>query len=663
MVRGSGQKRREGVEPARRARHVGNPGRGHALGHQRDSAGAGFVARGASEMVRRADSASRIQASFKQFTLRAYANKGPVNRREFMGGCFAFLIGSSDHTDSAGHPLGDSLRQVITRPQVSEPNLPPTGPRIQFTDVTERAGINFKHFQGIRSTQLPEDMGSGAAWGDYDNDGFADLYVVDVAAPLSASSEEMADSPGGNRLYHNNGNGTFTDVTERAGVGFKGVGMGAAWADYDNDGHLDLVVTSYGRIILYHNNGDGTFTDVSAKTGFDKFRGFWTGAAWGDYDRDGHVDLFVCGYVKYNFRAEDLHRKSLQYSSLVPYTLNPAVYPPERKLLFHNNGDGTFTEVAQEAGVNDPVGRSLSAAWYDFDGDGWPDLLVANDLWGTKLYLNLRNGRFKDITQECGLSEYRGAMGIAIGDWDHHGDADIFLTHWIYQENALYENLRYMRGPGPPKGALIFGDLAENVGLGRVSHNFIGWGTSFFDYDNDGNLDLLVVNGSTFQDDKDPRHLVPMKNLLFWQKNSVDGFEDVSSSSGPAFQRAHVGRGAAFADYDNDGDVDVFIVNQEGRPMLLRNDGGNKNNWVKVRVKCTKSNRTGFGTKVEISAGGLSQFQEIGGQTSYLSQNFQEAHFGLNKAARVDHLKATFPSGVIREIEYPAANTIITVSE
>ena len=542
-------------------------------------------------------------------------------------------------------------------------SLPPDYPRIKFADVTEQAGIHFQHFHGVRSTQLPEDMGSGAAWGDYDNDGYPDLYVVDVAAPLTASQEEIAHSPGGNRLYHNNHDGTFTDVTEKAGVGFKGIGMAAAWADYDNDGFLDLVVTSYDRIVLYHNNGDGTFTDATAKAGLDKFRGFWTGAAWGDYDRDGNVDLFVCGYVKYNFRSEDLHKTSLQYTSLVPYTLNPAAYPPERKLLFHNTGDGTFSEVAKEAGVDDPIGRSLSAAWYDFDGDGWPDLYVANDLWGSKLYLNLHNGKFKDITKEAGVSDFRGEMGIAIGDWAHHGGPDIFVTHWIYQENALFENLRYMSNGPKSDGSPFFGDVADMVGLGQISKNYIGWGTSFFDYDNDGNLDLLVVNGSTFQDDKDPRRLVPMKNFLFWQKNPTDGFYEVGGVSGEPFQQTHVGRGAAFADFDNDGDIDVFIVNQQGRAQLLRNDGGNTKNWIKVRVKCTKSNRTGFGTKVEIEAGRSKQSQEIGGQTSYLSQNFQEAHFGLNHEREVDHLKVMFPSGVVREMDHVPANKIVTVEE
>lgn len=542
-------------------------------------------------------------------------------------------------------------------------DLPGDYPRVQFTDVTEQAGIHFEHFQGKRSSQLPEDMGSGAAWGDYDNDGYPDLYVVDVAAPLTATAEEVAHSPGGNRLYHNNRDGTFTDVTDKAGVGFKGVGMAAAWADFDNDGFLDLVVTSYDRIVLYRNRGNGTFEDVTHKAGLDKFRGFWTGVAWGDYDRDGRVDLYVCGYVKYQFRPGDVKKSSLQYTTLVPFTLNPSSYPPERNLLFHNNGDGTFTEVAARAGVQDATGRSLSAAWYDFNGDGWPDLYVANDVSESAMYLNLHNGRFHDVSHEARVSDYRGAMGLAIGDWDNHGAPDIFITHWIAQQNALFENLRSVPADGAKPAPLRFEDVADSVGLGQISLNAIGWGTSFFDYDNDGRLDLLVVNGSTFQRDDDPTHLVPMKNFLFWQKSPQEGFFEVGKVSGKSFNEAHVGRGAAFADYDNDGDVDVFIVNQEGRPMLLRNDGGNRNNWLKVRVRCSRSNRSGFGTEIAIETGGRKQYQELGGQASYLSQNAMEAHFGLGHEARVQTLTVRFPSGTVRVLHDLPANQIITVAE
>jgi hypothetical protein len=254
-------------------------------------------------------------------------------------------------------------------------------------------------------------------------------------------------------------------------------------------------------------------------------------------------------------------------------------------------------------------------------------------------------------------------MGIAIGDWDNDGDPDIFVTHWLYQQNALFDNLQIIPGDTTKRNSLFFGDIAEMVGLGQVSRNFIGWGTSFFDYDNDGKLDLFVVNGSTFQDDKNPRQLVPMKNFLFWQKNPSDGFYEVGQVSGMPFQQSYVGRGAAFADYDNDGDMDVFVVNQQGEPMLLRNDGGSRNNWLKVRVKCTKSNRTGFGTKVQIQTGNYTRSEEIGGQPSYLSQNFQEAHFGLAKQMEAARLTVTFPSGVVRTLQHIKANQIVTVTE
>jgi enediyne biosynthesis protein E4 len=542
--------------------------------------------------------------------------------------------------------------------------IPAGYPAVQFTNVAQQAGIDFKQFSyGKRSTQLPEDMGSGAAWGDYDGDGYPDLYICDIAAPLTASPQEVAQSAGGNRLYHNNGKGTFTDVTVTAGVGFKGAAMGAAWADFDNCGRLDLVVTSYDRIILYHNRGNGTFEDVTKKAGLDKYRGFWTGASWGDYDRDGNVDLYVCGYVKYSYKPEFASKSTRQFTEFVPYMLNPSSYPPERNLLFHNNGNGTFTEVARKAGVDDPTGRSLSAAWADFDGDGWPDLYVANDISENKLYLNQHNGTFKDISRSAWVDEYRGSMGLAIGDWDRDGDLDIFITHWIAQQFALFSNLRYTRGGPAKSGRLRFEDVSDMTGVGQLTLSYIGWGTSFFDYDNDGQLDLLAVTGSTFQDEKDPSRLVPMKSLLFWQKDPDEGFFEVGSVSGDVSKEPHVGRGAAFADYDGDGDVDVFILNHSDRPLLLRNDGGNKKPWLEVRLRCTQSNRSCFGAKVTIEVGGNRQSQEIGSQPSYLSQNSLVAHFGLGDAAQVDRLKVEFPSGIVRELSNVPAKQILTVQE
>ena len=538
--------------------------------------------------------------------------------------------------------------------------IPPGYPsQVQFTNVAREAGIAFRHFPGKRSTQLPEDMGSGAAWGDFDNDGYLDLYVCDIAGPLNAEP----DPAGGNRLYRNNGNGTFTDVTAKAGVGYRGVSMGAAWADFNNDGRLDLAVSNFGSLVLYRNNGDGTFTDVTRAAGLDRFRGFWAGISWADYDRDGYADLYVCGYVQYRFRAGDLSKTSQQFSTVVPFTLNPSSYPPERNLLLHNQGNGTFADVARQAGVANPDGRSLSASWCDFDGDGWPDIYVANDVSDNAMYRNLGNGRFQDVSHSAWVADYRGAMGLGVGDFDRDGDFDIFITHWIAQQAALFWNLRYSHEGGSKPGPLKFTDIADMIGVGQITLPVIGWGTSFIDFDNDGQPDIFMVNGSTFQDEKDNSRLVPMRNFLFWQKSPTDGFFEVGKVAGSVFGELHVGRGAAFADYDNDGDVDVFVVNHSDAPLLLRNDGGNKNNWLKVRPRAAKSNRAGYGVLVEIEAQGNRQRQEIGNQSSYLSQNALEAHFGLGRAAQVNRVTVRFPSGVTRELRQVAANQAITVGE
>ena len=438
--------------------------------------------------------------------------------------------------------------------------------------------------------------------------------------------------------------------------------MGAAWADYDNDGRLDLVVTSYDRLILHHNRGDGSFEDVTAKAGLDKFRGFWTGASWTDSDKDGNADLYVCGYVKYDYKPEYAGKASRQFTELVPFTLNPSSYKPERNLLFHNNGNGKFTEAAKKAGVDNPEGRSLAAAWADFDGDGWSDLYVANDISESKMYRNQHNGRFQDVSHQAWVDEYRGSMGLAVADWDRDGDLDIFITHWIAQQFALFSNLRYTKGAAAP-GRLRFQDIADMVGVGQLTLSYIGWGTSFFDYDNDGQLDLLAVLGSTFQEEKDPARLVPMKNLLFWQKSPDEGFFEVGKVSGSVWSEPHVGRGAAFADYDHDGDLDVLVINYGERPSLLRNDGGNKNHWLKVRLRCSKSNRSGFGTKVQIESGGTQQYQEVGSQPSYLSGNALEAHFGVGRATDVERLTVRFPSGVVREMEHLPSDQTVVVSE
>ena len=542
-------------------------------------------------------------------------------------------------------------------------DLPANYPRVTFTDVTREAGIDFRHFSGKRSSQLPEDMGSGAAWGDYDNDGWVDLVVANEVGPLTMSEAERRASPARARLYHND-HGTFTDVTERSGIDFRGWGMAVAWGDYDNDGNVDLVVSAYGRNVLYHNEGNGTFTDRSATSRIGGPVGFWAGASWGDYDRDGFLDLYVTGYVKYT-RPESATGRG-EYDVENPASINPSSFPPERNLLFHNNGDGTFTEVAAKAGVTDTTGRGLSAAWADFDGDGWSDLYVANDQSDNAFFRNLGNGKFADISHASRVADYRSAMGIAVGDWDNDGAQDLFLTHWLAQENALYTNQlsdAKKRLTGGDVSKLTFMDEADREGLGQSTLDFVGWATSFIDYDDDGKVDLFMVNGSTLQDRGDSTTLVPMRDQLFWNQGRRAGFFDVSSVSGATFAKSFVGRGAAFADYDNDGDEDVFIVNHGGPGILLRNDGGNRNHWLQVEARGTKSNRQGIGATVRVVVGDTVQTRQIGAQSSYLSQNSVVETFGLGGAARADTVQVRWPGGAVVARVDVAANERLLISE
>jgi tetratricopeptide (TPR) repeat protein len=547
-------------------------------------------------------------------------------------------------------------------------SLPEGAPAVHFSEAGEAAGIRFRHFHGRRSTQLPEDMGSGAAWGDYDGDGDPDLFLVNESGPLTDDAAAVAASPARAALYRNNGDGSFTDVTAAAGLAVTGCGMGAAWGDYDGDGDLDLVVSRFGTNLLFRNNGDGTFTDVSRETGVGLEEGFWTGVSWADYDRDGDPDLYVAGYVRYRYDAALSGRTSLQYRAVVPFTLNPSTYPPERNLLLRNDG-GRFRDVAREAGVDNPTGRSLSASWCDFDGDGWPDLYVANDVSDNAMFRNRGDGRFEDVSHSAWVADYRGAMGLAIGDWDNDGDFDIFITHWLAQENALYDNqlgvVKATRGE-----PLHFMDQADMLGLGQIALDYVGWGTGFFDYDNDGRLDLLVVNGSTFQREDDPSRLIPMKNLLFWNAGRQKGFFEVGEAGGAPFAVENVGRGAAFADYDGDGDQDVVVTVNGGAARLLRNDGGDKGGWVRVILRGPEpgarragrfaTSRFAIGARVTLTTGSLRQIREVGGGSSYLSQSPPgEVAFGIGAATGVDLLEVAWPDGTRQSLrDLPARATV-----
>ncbi len=527
-------------------------------------------------------------------------------------------------------------------------NIPAEAPAPRFRDVTSQAGLDFQHFTGPRSSQLPEDMGSGAAWGDYDNDGDEDLFLVSTGGALSLPPEERAPC----MLYENRGGGTFRrnkDFPEP-----RIIGMGAAWGDYDGDGRLDLVVTGYNSLLLYRNHG-GTFT-MDAK--FPAPPGFWAGAAWGDFDNDRDLDLYVCGYVRYKEPGGKRPTATRQYGREVPYTLNPSSYEPERNLLFRNNGDGTFKEAAAELGVDNTAGRSLNALWRDLNDDGWLDLYVANDISDNVLYLN-EKGTFTDISHAAWVADYRGAMGLAAGDWNGDGDADLFITHWVAQENALYDSLfgdTAQQGTNTEAAKALsplrFMDVADMVGLGQVALRAVGWGTEFLDLDADGWLDLLVVNGSTFETEDVPPRLRPQRLFLFWNRQGKT-FHNLAPLNA-ALAEQHVGRGLAVSDYDCDGDLDFVIVNHGEGVQFFLNEGtasGEKGagNWV-ILILRSRSGRDGAlngrgeGARLIADVNGRRLRRCVGG-SSYLSQSSRRVHFGLGTAKRIDSLEVYWLGG------------------
>ncbi len=516
------------------------------------------------------------------------------------------------------------------------------GSGIRFTEVTGQAGISFEHFPFTRTSQLPEDMGSGLAWGDYDGDGFVDLFLVNFAAPVGVDADEMASSTATDRLFRNRGDGTFEDVTEATGVGAAHRGMAAAWGDFDADGDLDLFATSFGDNLLWENLG-GTFRDVTAKAGLDG-EGFWAGAAWADFDQDGDLDLYVCGYVQY-LPEEPGSSRTLAGDAQFPYTLNPSSYAPHPNRLYVNRGDGTFDEQAAAAGVLGENGRSLAAAWADFDQDGLPDLYVANDVSDNMLFRNRGDGTFENVSYQALVADYRGSMGVAVGDWDRDLDLDLFITHWIAQENALYSNLTFdLKEVEGSSGALLFEDAADRVGLGQIALDLIGWGTAFVDLDSDGWLDLFVANGSTFQRRDDPTQLVPMDPHLYWNRGATQGFFEIGEVAGIRTDPPGGARGAAFADYDRDGDLDVAILRLGGSARLLRNDS-DRGHWVAFRLRGTAGHASGLGARITVHAGEQAQLREAGAGPSYLSQNHSDVVIGLGPASHIDRLEIIWPGG------------------
>jgi len=549
------------------------------------------------------------------------------------------IILVKQRADESPYVAGEE-REGITRSLDRDIDEHTTG--LRFTEVTEQAGIRFEHFPFERTSQLPEDMGSGGAWGDYDGDGLPDVFLVNFAAPLGVPDAQMAASGATDRLFRNRGDGTFEDVTAAAGVGSAHRGLGATFADFDADGDADLFVTSWGENILWENQGDGSFRDVTRAAGLEG-EGFWAGAAWADADQDGDLDLYVCGYVHYIPEEPGNHAARMGNAEF-PFTLNPSSYPPHPNRFYVNRGDGTFEERAAAAGIQGENGRSLAAAWVDFDANGLPDLYVANDVSDNMLYANQGDGTFHNISYEALVADYRGSMGIAVGDWDGDLDLDLFLTHWIAQENALYTNQTSADEADESRTGIRFSDDADRVGLGQIALDMIGWGTAFVDLDNDGRLDLFVANGSTFQRRDDPSELIPMDPHLYSNQGPEKGFFEVGVAAGIRTRPPGVGRGAAFADYDGDGDLDLLIARHGGKARLLRNDS-RSGHWIGFKIRAKSGHRSGRGARIVVRADGRDQLREVGAGSSYLSQSHSDVMLGLGSSTRVESVDIRWPGG------------------
>lgn len=508
-----------------------------------------------------------------------------------------------------------------------------TGQAVQFTNVTSAAGIQFKHFKGNKGISINlEEFGPGVCVADFDGDGWTDIYFVNARDLYDRGIKVQ------NALYRNNHDGTFTDVTDKAGVPGTGFGLGCVWGDYDNDGHPDLFVTQYGRNVLYHNNGDGTFTDVTDKAGvagMDFGTYFHSGATFFDYDRDGKLDLYVGGYVAFGPGAR-------RYCSLSGVTSScpPSAYEGSANILYHNNGDGTFTNATKAANIYQPNGKNLAVGAADFDNDGWPDLFVANDGLKAYLYHNEHDGTFKEQAILSGMA-YTGsgntmaAMCISLGDYNNDGWLDLYISDFQGSSDHLWKN----------DGQGLFDEESDRAGITAPTRGVLSFGGGFFDYDNDGWLDLFIANGHVYPEVEQVSSETHYRQINTLLHNDGHGkFVDVTRISGDAFSVPHTGRGVAFADFDNDGFVDAVIANN-GDPPILMHNGGNGNHYVSFQLVGTKSNRDAMGARLKLTAGGLTQIREIAGGGSYLSQSDLRASFGLGSGTKIDKLEITWPSG------------------
>ena len=583
------------------------------------------------------------------------------------------------------------------------PGCGPESPAVRFEDATLGAGISFVHANGAAGTYfLIETYGAGGGFFDADGDGDLDVYLVNGfdlggirAAPVNLDRRrgkrywvrrpdqvEPRTAPEGyavdlfnwvdssqvrtgNVLYRNDGDGTFTDISKEAGVDDRGYGMGCAVADYDNDGDQDLYVTNYGGNVLYRNEGNGIFSDVTTLAGVEAAQ--WSSsAAFLDYDNDGYLDLYVANNVDFTLETNKICGGFVGTTPLGLLIIaentrsycSPSDYEGVPDVLYRNNGDGTFADVSIQAGIGNPAGKGLGVVAWDYDEDGDQDLFVANDGVANFLYQNSGNGTFVDVALEAGMAynaegDDEACMGVDFGDFDNDGDFDLFVTNFSYETNTLYRN-----------EGRQFKDATAAVGLGNPSWLYLGFGTNFLDYDNDGDLDLYVANGhvldkiALFQGDVGYRQ----EHQLF-RNDGTGHFVEQDTTSGSWFADRQISRGTAFGDYDEDGDIDILVTNCGGAARLVRNEGGNAQNWLMVRTVGTRSNRDGVGARVKVVAGDLEQIRQVRSGSSYLSINDPRVHFGLGSRERVDLVEVKWPSGVVQQLEQVPVNQVLFVEE
>ena len=511
-----------------------------------------------------------------------------------------------------------------------------------FTDVTKEAGINVKHSYGdFDLSNIVEGTGAGGMFFDYDGDGWLDIYLPNGCWLKNVNDNRGRSLRGKliNHLLRNNGDGTFSDVTQKAGVGDQGYGVGCSAADFDNDGDLDLYVLNYGPNVLYRNNGDGTFTDISRASGLDDSH--WSlSAPWFDYDGDGDLDVYVSNYLEYD------SGKFRSFYAAAGYP-GPLSYSGQPDALYRNNGDGTFTDVTKEVGMLEPEGRAMSATVSDLNNDGLLDIYVTNDGMENYFFKNKGDGTFASEGLMMGMAFGEGGQGVssmgpAVGDIDRDGLLDIYIPDMGY--GCLLMNRKD-----------FFEDRTAQSKLAVISGQYTGWGGILFDYDCDGYPDIFVSNGNA-------HHEYTEEDVLF-RNDGKGNFDDVAVQSGAYFKEKYVGRGSTFGDYDNDGDLDMLVVNLNDSPILLRNDGGNRNNWLMVEAKLSKSKRDAIGARITVKSGSLIQIQDLIPVTGYLSQADHRRHFGLGKAQRADSVEIRWPDGKVTKLSNVKTNQILRITQ